>query len=72
MKGGKGYREGKLRTPQNKRFNDLINARSALLILSILYFFLLIKKKSFFEGEIPESLLDTSDLRNNSWFTGFT
>jgi hypothetical protein len=22
--------------------------------------------------EIPESLLDTSDLRDNSWFTGFT
>ena len=22
--------------------------------------------------EIPESLLDTSDFKNNSWFTGFT
>lgn len=46
---------GKLRTPKNKRFNDLIK-------------FINIK----YSLEIPESLLDTSDLRNNSWFTGFT
>lgn len=46
---------GKLRTPKNKRFNDLIK-------------FINIK----YSLEIPESLLDTSDFRNNSWFTGFT
>lgn len=46
---------GKLRTPKNKRYNDLIK-------------FINIK----YSLEIPESLLDTSDLKNNSWFTGFT
>ena len=44
---------GKLRTPKNIRFNELIK-------------FLNIK----YSLEIPESLLDTSDFKNNSWFTG--
>ena len=46
---------GKLRTPKNKRFNDLI--------------------KSFnikYSLDIAESLLDTSNFGDNSWFTGFT
>lgn len=46
---------GKLRTPKNIRFNELIK-------------FLNIK----YSLEIPESLLDISDFKNNSWFTGFT
>jgi len=46
---------GKLRTPKNKRFNELIE-------------FLNIK----YSLNITESLLDTSDFKNNSWFTGFT
>ena len=46
---------GKLRTPKNIRFNEIIK-------------FLNIK----YSLEIPESLLDTSDFKNNSWFTGFT
>jgi hypothetical protein len=46
---------GKLRTPKNIRFNEIIQ-------------FLNIK----YSLEIPESLLDTSDFKNNSWFTGFT
>jgi hypothetical protein len=46
---------GKLRTPKNIRFNELIK--------------FLNKKYSLI---IPESLLDTSDFKNNSWFTGFS
>ena len=46
---------GKLRTPKNIRFNELIK-------------FLNLK----YSLEIPESLLDTTDFKNNSWFTGFT
>jgi LAGLIDADG endonuclease/Cytochrome c oxidase subunit III len=46
---------GKLRTPKNIRFNELIK-------------FLNVK----YSLEIPDSLLDTSDFLNNSWFTGFT
>jgi len=46
---------GKLRTPKNIRFNELIK--------------FLNKKYSL---QIPESLLDTSDFNNNSWFTGFS
>jgi len=46
---------GKLRTPKNIRFNELIK-------------FLNFK----YSLEITESLLDTSDFKNNSWFTGFT
>lgn len=46
---------GKLRTPKNIRFNELIK--------------FLNKKYSL---KIPESLPDTSDFKNNSWFTGFT
>jgi hypothetical protein len=46
---------GKLRTPKNIRFNELIK-------------FLNVK----YSLEVPESLLDTSDFKNNSWFTGFT
>jgi len=46
---------GKLRTPKNKRLNDLIK-------------FINLK----YSLEIPESLLDTSYLRDQSWFTGFT
>jgi LAGLIDADG endonuclease len=46
---------GKLRTPKNIRFNELIK-------------FLNIK----YSLEIPESLLDISEFKNNSWFTGFT
>ena len=60
---------GKLRTPKNKRFNDLIK------FINIKYSaFLpfLCNKKDDKKDEIPESLLDTSDFRNNSWFTGFT
>jgi uncharacterized membrane protein len=41
---------GKLRTPKNIRFNELIK-------------FLNIK----YSLEIPDSLLDTSDFKNNSW-----
>ena len=47
--------QGKLRTPKNIKFNQLI------MFLNIKY-----------SLEIPESLLDTSDFKNNSWFTGFT
>jgi hypothetical protein len=46
---------GKLRTPKNIRFNELIK-------------FLNVK----YSLEIPESLLDTEDFINNSWFTGLT
>ena len=46
---------GKVRTPKNKRFNDLIKIFN-----------------SKYSLEIPESLLDISNLTNNSWFTGFT
>lgn len=46
---------GKLRTPKNIRFNELIK------FLNFKYSLV-----------IPESLLDTSNLNNNSWFTGFT
>lgn len=46
---------GKLRTPKNIRFNELIK-------------FINLK----YSLKITESLLDTSDLLNNSWFTGFT
>lgn len=46
---------GKLRTPKNKRFNDLIKIFNTKYSL-----------------DISESLLDTSDFINNSWFTGFT
>jgi len=46
---------GKLRTPKNKRLNDLIK-------------FINLK----YSLEISESLLDTSNLDENSWFTGFT
>lgn len=46
---------GKLRTPKNKRFNDLIE------FMNVKYFL-----------DTPESLLDNSNLVNNSWFTGFT
>lgn len=46
---------GKLHTPKNKRFNELIE-------------FLNMK----YSLNITESLLDTSDFKNNSWFTGFT
>lgn len=48
---------GKLRTPKNIRFNEIIK-------------FLNIK----YSLEIPESLLDTSEFKNNSWSlaTGFT
>ena len=45
---------GKLRTPKNKRFNDLINFMN-----------------NKYNLNISESLLDTTDLTNNSWFTGF-
>jgi hypothetical protein len=44
---------GKLRTPKNIRFNELIK-------------FLNIK----YSLEIPESLLDVSDFKNNSWPLG--
>lgn len=46
---------GKLRTPKNIRFNDLIKFMNAKYSLST-----------------PESLLDNSNLVNNSWLTGFT
>jgi hypothetical protein len=46
---------GKLRTPKNIRFNELIK-------------FLNLK----YSLRLTESLLDTSDLLKNSWFTGFT
>lgn len=46
---------GKLRTPKNIRFNELIK-------------FLNLK----YSLKITESLLDTTNLKNNSWFTGFT
>lgn len=45
----------KLRTPKNKRFNDLIK-------------FINDKYNLF----MPDSELDDSDLKNNSWFAGFT
>ena len=46
---------GKLRTPKNIRFNNLIQFINAKYSL-----------------DTPESLLDNSNLINNSWFTGFT
>ena len=46
---------GKLRTPKNIRFNDLIKFMNTKYSL-----------------DTPESLLDNSNLLNNSWFTGFT
>ena len=46
---------GKLRTPKNIRFNDLIKFMNAKYSL-----------------DTPESLLDNSNLLDNSWFTGFT
>lgn len=46
---------GKLRTPKNKRFNDLIHFINTKYYLTI-----------------PESLLDNSSFKDNSWFTGFT
>ena len=46
---------GKLRTPKNIRFNDLIKFINAKYSL-----------------DTPESLLDNSNLVDNSWFTGFT
>ena len=46
---------GKLRTPKNIRFNDLIKFMNAKYSL-----------------DTPESLLDNSNLFDNSWFTGFT
>jgi hypothetical protein len=46
---------GKLRTPKNIRFNDLIQFMNSKYYL-----------------DTPESLLDNSNLVNNSWFTGFT
>lgn len=46
---------GKLRTPKNIRFNDLIKFMNTKYYL-----------------DTPESLLDKSNLVNNSWFTGFT
>lgn len=49
---------GKLRTPKNKRFNDLIKFMNA--------------KYSFSGGGLSESLIDNSNFTNNSWFTGFT
>jgi len=49
---------GKLRTPKNKRFNDLIKFINA--------------KYSFPGGGLSESLIDNSNFTNNSWFTGFT
>lgn len=45
---------GKLRTPKNKRFNDLIKSFNIKYSLNI-----------------AESLLDTSNFGDNSWFTGF-
>lgn len=46
---------GKLRTPKNKRFNDLIKSFNIKYSLNI-----------------AESLLDTSNFEDNSWFAGFT
>ena len=46
---------GKLRTPKNKRFNDLIKSFNIKYSLNI-----------------AESLLDTSNFGDNSWFTGFS
>lgn len=46
---------GKLKTPKNKRFNDLIKFINAKYSLTI-----------------PESLLDNTNYKENSWFAGFT
>ena len=46
---------GKLRTPKNQTFNNLIKIMNDKYSLSI-----------------AESLLDTSDFKDNSWLTGFT
>lgn len=46
---------GKLKTPKNKRFNDLIKFINAKYSLTI-----------------PESLLDNTNYKGNSWFAGFT
>ena len=46
---------GKLRTPKNIRFNDLIQFMNTKYSL-----------------KTPQSLVDKSNLVNNSWFTGFT
>lgn len=56
---------GKLRTPKNIRFNEIIK------FLNKKYSFAL-QAPAVLALKIPESLLDTSDFKNNSWFTGFT
>ena len=51
---------GKLRTPKNIRLNEVIK------FLNFKY-----SSKNYWI-KLPESLLDTSDFKTNSWFTGFT
>ena len=50
-----GLVHGKLRTPKNKRFNDLIHFMN-----------------NKYNLNISESLLDNTNIKDNSWFTGFS